>query len=120
MIYVLLHGVGASYWLATFLGNSFGACVSYFLNRIYTFKSSASIRGSAIKFGVVILLCYFIAYFLGIRFAVFVLQPLVSLPPNLIKDVAILVGTGLYTLLNYAGQRWFVFSGENLRMERRE
>ena len=39
VMYLLLHLAGLSYWTSTFLGNSVGAVVSFFLNRSFTFRS---------------------------------------------------------------------------------
>ncbi|WP_256942646.1 GtrA family protein [Bacillus sp. OV166] len=59
------HAFGFSYWLSTFLGNTLGACVSYFLNRNFTFNTENSVTHSAFRFVIVILCCYFISFDLG-------------------------------------------------------
>ncbi|SFD43586.1 Putative flippase GtrA (transmembrane translocase of bactoprenol-linked glucose) [Bacillus sp. OV194] len=110
VIYLLLHAANVSYWLATFLGNAAGACVSYVLNRMFTFKSTSPVAGSMIRFVIVILLCYFIAYYAGIRIADWAFSAILPLPKHFAKDAAVLIGTGLYTVLNYAGQKRFVFT----------
>jgi putative flippase GtrA len=109
MMYVLLNGFGLSYWVSTFLGNMVGAGVSYFLNKKFTFKSNAPVSGSLLRFILVIGVCYFISYFLGIRLAGWILNQLFSLPNTLQKELGVLIGTGLYTILNYLGQKVFVF-----------
>ncbi|UOK56276.1 GtrA family protein [Bacillus sp. OVS6] len=43
-ILLLLNVINVSYWLSTFLGNTIGAAVSYYLNRSFTFSSQASIK----------------------------------------------------------------------------
>ncbi|MDM5339997.1 GtrA family protein [Fictibacillus enclensis] len=111
-IYLLLHGTGASYWVATFLGNAIGACVSYVLNRVFTFKSQSPVSGSIMRFIAVILACYVIAYYAAIRMAVWGIHALLPEYGQAADDAAVLIGTGLYTLLNYAGQRWLVFPPE--------
>lgn len=108
-MYLFLHAVGLSYWIATFLGNSLGACVSYFLNRNFTFRSQNSVTKSAIRFVLVILCCYFISYDLGKNVVAWVLKSNAIFNEKLTTDLAVLVGTGLYTVLNYFGQKLFVF-----------
>ena len=76
VMYLLLHALGQSYWIATFLGNSIGACVSFLLNRNFTFKSKDSVSKSAVRFIVVILGCYFISYEIGRSFVDWILKEL--------------------------------------------
>ena len=112
-MYLLLHAVGLSYWWATFFGNSIGAVVSFFLNRSFTFKSENAVSKSVLRFIVVILCCYFISYDLAKNLVVGFLKDSHFISANLKTDLAILVGTGLYTILNYLGQKLFVFSKSN-------
>ncbi|MDF2557694.1 MAG: GtrA family protein [Bacillales bacterium] len=104
-IYFMLHILSFGYWPATFIGNSIGATVSYLLNRNFTFKSDHAHFGAIFRFVIVIGLCYFIAYYLGVKFVHTFLS---GLPFE--EDIAVLIGAGSYTILNYFGQKWFVFS----------
>jgi putative flippase GtrA len=121
-IYLLLHLFGFSYWISTFIGNSIGACISYILNRNFTFKSQGSVKKSIPMFIVVILTCYFIAFNLGAKIIDYIvnLQDFISL--NFKNDLAVLFSSGLYTVLNYFGQKLLVFKNmtkkqlENERM----
>ncbi|MDP4085516.1 MAG: GtrA family protein [Bacillota bacterium] len=108
-MYLFLHLFSFSYWISTFLGNIIGACVSYFLNRTFTFKSDAAMGKSMIRFAAVILACYFISYYLGEKIAYFIFAHLSFLSEKYAQDGAVLFGTGFYTILNYLGQRLFVF-----------
>ncbi|WP_078411703.1 GtrA family protein [Priestia abyssalis] len=110
VMYMLLHAAHFSYWFSTFSGNFAGACVSYALNRSFTFRSKKSIRHTVYRFFGVIGTCYFLAYFVGIRSAFWVIEKLADLPVIYVEDLAILFGTALYTVLNYIGQKQFVFS----------
>jgi len=109
IMYTLLHLVGLSYWMSTFLGNSIGAAVSYFLNRMFTFRSRNTHLSSVLRFVFVIGLCYFLSYFIGIRVVKWGLLLLQIDSKTAIQDLGILAGTGLYTILNYFGQKFFVF-----------
>lgn len=108
-MYLFLHLFSFSYWLSTFLGNIIGACVSYFLNRTFTFKSDVTMGKSMIRFAIVILGCYFISYYLGEKIAYFIFDQISFLSKKYASDVAVLFGTGCYTIINYFGQRLFVF-----------
>jgi putative flippase GtrA len=101
-IYFMTHILSFGYWTATFLGNSIGATVSYFLNRNFTFKSNHAHLQTIIRFVIVIGLSYFLAYYIGAKFV-----KVCKIPND--EDVAILFGSGGYTLLNYFGQKSFVF-----------
>ncbi|WP_462410854.1 GtrA family protein [Neobacillus sp. Marseille-QA0830] len=83
-----------------------GACVSFFLNKNFTFNSKNPAPTSA--------LCdnglYFISYDVGKNMVVWALKNNHSLPSNIKTDLSVLIGTGLYKLLNYLGQKIFVFS----------
>lgn len=108
-MYLFLHGFSFSYWASTFLGNIIGACVSYVLNRIFTFKSNADVGKSMLRFTIVILVCYFISYYLGEKLALYLFSQFTFLGTKYAQDAAVLFGTGIYTITNYLGQRLFVF-----------
>lgn len=110
VMYLLIHALGQSYWISTFVGNSIGACVSYILNRNFTFKSQNSVSKSAVRFVVVILCCYFISYDIGRSLVEGMLKNTHFLRANVKTDLSVLIGTCLYTLINYFGQKLFVFS----------
>lgn len=101
-IFLLLHAVGLSYWLSTFLGNAIGATVSYVLNRQFTFSSKVSAGRSIPLFVVVILGSYFLAFSISKMAADWVLTEYTN-------GFAVLLGTVLYTIMNYLGQKYIVF-----------
>ncbi|WP_026575255.1 GtrA family protein [Bacillus sp. UNC438CL73TsuS30] len=117
VMYLLLHAFHLSYWISTFIGNSIGAIVSFFLNRSFTFKSRNAVSKTAIRFIVVILCCYFISYDLGKNLVSAILHSNHFFTEKIRTDLAVLVGTGLYTVLNYLGQKLFVFSKRDVLVE---
>lgn len=110
VIYLLLHLVGMSYWMSTFLGNSVGAMMSYYLNRRFTFRSKNAVSKSLILFIIVTLLCYVVSYSIGMNLVEWMLGTSNILKSGTKTDLAVLISTGLYTVLNYLGQKWLVFS----------
>ena len=102
----LLEGLG--YWPSTAIAYVAGAVLSFFLNRSFTFKSKAAFWPSVLKFAVNVAVCYLIAYSIA--------QPLVTLVLSRTALAAIwqeriakVFGMGLYTVINYFGQRFFAF-----------
>lgn len=109
VIYLLLNVFDLSYWISTFIGNSIGAIVSYLLNKSFTFNSNAGHLHSVVKFILVIVACYFISYWSSLFFTTIALSNVGYNHASLEHNIAILVGTGLYTFLNYLGQKYIVF-----------
>ncbi len=106
LLMFLLEGLG--YWPSTAIAYAAGAALSFFLNRSFTFHSEEDFWRSAGKFIVNVAVCYAVAYAVA--------QPLVSwllgstaIPPVWQERIAKVAGMGLYTLLNYFGQRFFAF-----------
>ncbi|TCP24837.1 putative flippase GtrA [Scopulibacillus darangshiensis] len=110
LMYILYHGTGFSYWTSTFTGNAIGACVSFYLNKMFTFQSKDPIGKNFFRFATVIVCCYGLSYGLGKSLAFFILSEGRLIQASYASDLAILLGTVLYTLTNYFGQKYFVFS----------
>ncbi|WP_066304238.1 GtrA family protein [Bacillus sp. FJAT-29814] len=109
VMFLFYHLFGFSYWMATFLGNTVGASVSYYLNRSFTFKSKATVSKSLVRFAGVILFCYFVSFYIGKQAVDLVLNQTHIFSATMSTDLAILGSTCLYTLLNYALQKFIVF-----------
>ena len=107
LMFLLYDGFQMSYWPSTAIAYAAGAAVSFFLNFRFTFKSDANPVLSALRFAVNVAVCYVLAYSLA--------QPLVNsifagiLTPEWSERVAMAAGMGIYTILNYLGQRFFAF-----------
>lgn len=101
-IYLLLHLFGLAYWPATFFGNAIGAACSYTLNKRFTFRASVPFGRSVWKFALVTLVCYLLSYWLGELLTV-------TLPAERAENVAVVLGSAFYTVLNYLGHRYFTF-----------
>ncbi|MCM3585989.1 GtrA family protein [Mesobacillus maritimus] len=105
----LLNWFGWSYWGATFTGNSIGAIVSYFLNRSFTFHSSVHPLEGIPKFIIVILVCYVLAFSVSEAISLIIPFPFSAVGFISRDEIAVIVGSGLYTFSNYLGQKVFVF-----------
>ncbi|GIN40504.1 MULTISPECIES: GtrA family protein [Heyndrickxia] len=109
IMFTLLNGFHQPYWLSTFIGNGTGACVSYFLNRVFTFQSRVELNKSVILFIVTILVCYYLSYSLSHLIVYNLLSTLIKGFYLSDEEQAILIGTGFYTIMNYLGQKYIVF-----------
>ena len=101
-----LEGLG--YWPSTAIAYVAGAVMSFFLNRHFTFHSEETALRSAVKFALNVAVCYLLAY--GVAQPVMELLPRPDVVPIIWWErLTKLVGMGLYTVLNYFGQRFFAF-----------
>ena len=103
LLYNLLH---CSYWISSASNYVVGSIVSYFLNKYFTFQNKKKDWKIVVRFIINISICYLLAY--GIA------KPLVrALLSNATQTIqengAMVVGMGLFVILNYIGQRFFAF-----------
>ena len=112
-----LHKWGqAGYWLSTIGNYTVGSMVSFFLNKHFTFKNKEKGRGVVIRFVVNIAVCMVLAYGIAQR-AVEAALAGSFLSEQMQGNLSMLVGMGLFVLLNYFGQRFFAFRSRNGRNE---
>jgi putative flippase GtrA len=107
-MFELLH---YGYWISSAIAFTICSVISFILNRKYTFKNKDAVWLTAIKFALVIAVCYFIAYWVAqpITEEVFTIIG-VELNQADIQRIALLVGQIVFTGMNYLGQRFFAFS----------
>jgi putative flippase GtrA len=106
LMFLLKIGLNWPYWMATFIGNSAGAAVSFLLNRRYTFNSTVPVGKGLLKFTAVILICYLVSYSAS-KWIATLAVPIQTIIAT--DNLAIIIGTGMYTIMNYFGQKMFVF-----------
>ena len=100
------------YWPSTAIAYVAGAVLSFFLNRSFTFKSKAAFWPSVLRFAVNVAVCYLIAYSIAQPLVTWVLAR-TTLSLIWQERVAKLFGMGLYTVINYFGQRFFAFRNKS-------
>lgn len=112
--YSFLNLLNLGYWFSTSLAYVICSVISFFLNKKYSFKNEDNLLKTAVKFSLVIAVCYVIAYSVAQPFAGWIIKAL-NLPiSNMLSDnVALLIGQVIFTLLNYSGQRFFAFKNDN-------
>lgn len=113
-LYNLLH---CGYWLSSAANYVVGSAVSYVLNKHFTFRSRERSPRELGRFVLNILVCYLLAYGIAKPAANALLA---GFSLRVRENGAMLCGTGLFTLLNYFGQRFFVFrAGEDTAAQTR-
>ncbi|MBR6573668.1 MAG: GtrA family protein [Clostridia bacterium] len=95
-----------SYWISSASNYVFGSILSYFLNKLFTFKNKANAKETLPRFVINISLCYLLAYGLAKPLAMRLLS---GMTVTVQENVAMLVGMCLFVGFNYLGQRFFVF-----------
>ena len=98
------------YWPSSALAFLIASISSFYFNRRYSFHSKGAVGRDAVRFTINIAACYLIAYGAA--------QPLMDwIIPHLgwgwlvrwQGQVTLICGNGLFTCLNYFGQRCFAF-----------
>ena len=105
---VLYNVFGCSYWVSSFCDYFFGSILSYFLNKHFTFHYQGTDWRSIVKFALNIIVCYLIAYSLALPLTRTALESL-QLSKPVVENVAMLVGTVLFMVINYLGQKFYAF-----------
>lgn len=105
-MFLLYNLANCSYWVSSAANYVVGSIVSFFLNKYFTFQNHERSWRQVVKFIVNVAVCYFIAYGAAKPVVIWLLS---GRPVKLQENVAMFVGMGLYTVLNYFGQRFFAF-----------
>ncbi len=106
VIMFALEGLG--YWPSTAIAYVAGAVMSFFLNRKFTFQSEAEVGKSALRFALNVAVCYILAYAIAQPLGGMILGAM-GVKGVWLERLIKLGGMGLYTVLNYFGQRFFAF-----------
>ncbi len=107
---VLYNIVHLSYWVSSAISYFIGSVFSYFANSKVTFKVENKDKWLPLRFAINIIVCYLIAYSVA--------QPLVRMVLSgystvVIDNVAIILATGMFIVMNFFGQKFFVFRTKN-------
>ncbi|WP_225223703.1 GtrA family protein [Solibacillus merdavium] len=106
IMFVAYNLFGMGYWISTFLNYFIGSIISYILNKYYTSKSKNRNFTEVIKFIINIIVCYLIAYTVAKNILEFILN---SLSSKFIDNISMIFGMIIFVILNYFGQKYFVF-----------
>ncbi|MBR6043843.1 MAG: GtrA family protein [Paludibacteraceae bacterium] len=107
-MFILFNLCGWTYWTASAANYIVGGICSFFLNKVITFKDNGKATKQIIPFILNLLICYFIAYYFSKDIIFALLNDRISI--KIKENIAMLVGMGVYTILNFLGQHFFIFN----------
>ena len=96
------------YWLSSAISYIIASIISYFLNKHFTFKSTVRNLYGIIRFSILIGICYILSYSIAKPLTFFILKSF-NLPINIVEQIAMIIGMVIFSLLNYVGQKLWVF-----------
>ena len=98
------------YWGSTALLFALTSIISFILNRTYSFHSKAPLLQSAVRFAIIIAVCYLISFGISSVFVPWFVQNYVQgLAKETVTRIAMIVAQVLFTAMNYLGQRLWAF-----------
>lgn len=96
------------YWLSSAMDYIIGSIFSYFANKHFTFKSEKKSAGEIVRFAINIVVCYFAAYSIAKPVVVSALEK-TGWSVSVMEQISMLFGMCIFVVLNYFGQKYFVF-----------
>lgn len=96
------------YWISSAMDYIIGSIFSYFANKYFTFKSEKKSVSEVIRFVINIVVCYFISYSVAKPIVEIVLRDM-KLSVSILEQLSMFFGMGIFIVLNYFGQKFFVF-----------
>lgn len=111
VMFVAYNVFHLSYWISSAANYILGSILSYFLNKYFTFQNKSKSIKTVLKFILNISVCYLVAYGIAKPVVAMVLD---GASKNIQENGAMLVGMGLFVMLNYCGQRFFAFRDGNV------
>lgn len=111
---VLYNLINMNYWLSSGISYIIGSIFSYHANAKLTFKVEERDIGLPWRFAINIAVCYFIAFKAAQSLVEYLLS---SQPEKVVGNVAMIVGMGLFVIMNFFGQKLFVFRKKSIKKE---
>ena len=106
IMFTLYNVFHFSFWVSSASNYFFSSILSFFLNKYFTFKNQDHSFKMVIKFALNIAVCYLIAYGIAKPLAAEIFS---GYSVTVRDNIAMVVGLGLFAVMNYFGQRFFVF-----------
>ena len=114
VMFFLYNVAGCGYWFSSVMNYVVGSVVSFFLNKYFTFQTAKRSGTELLRFILNITVCYAVAYGAARPLAKFLLS---GAGEKVRDNVGMLFGMGLFVILNYLGQRLFVFRPDGAEEE---
>ena len=111
--FALFNWAHFGYWGSSAAAFAICSVSSFYFNKKYSFQNTDKVWIAALRFALVIAVCYVLAYYVAQPLTGWLLQLTGwSLKAELTDQVAMLVGQVIFTLLNYTGQKFFAFKNK--------
>ena len=107
VMFLCYNVLRCSYWVSSAMNYIVGSIVSYYLNKYFTFQNKQRSWKIIVKFILNISICYLVAYGIAKPAMAHILS---GQSVRIQENSALLVGMCLFVVLNYIGQRFFVFT----------
>lgn len=108
LMFLFYHLAHLGYWGSSAISYILASIFSFFMNKYFTFQKKSALLKTAFLFACNIAVCYFIAYLIAKPLTIVVLSG-TSLADSTVEQIAMVFGMGLFTILNYFGQRFVAF-----------
>ncbi len=119
---VLYNFIHMNYWISTGISYFIGSVFSYHANSKLTFKVENKDKWLPWRFAVNIIVCYLVAfsvarpsvkYILSLQSIASIVNHIAEIlgvePAVIVDNIAMVFGMGLFIILNFFGQKFFVF-----------
>lgn len=106
VLYNLIH---MNYWLSSGISYFIGSVFSYHANWKLTFKVENRDKWLPWRFAVNIIVCYLIAFSVAQPVVTKILSSGQGVSKALIDNIAMILGMCLFIVMNFFGQKFFVF-----------
>ncbi len=106
VLYNLIH---MNYWLSSGISYFIGSVFSYHANGKLTFKVENRDKWLPWRFAVNIIVCYLIAFSVAQPVVTKILSSGQGVSKALIDNIAMILGMCLFIVMNFFGQKFFVF-----------
>lgn len=114
LMFLLYDVLRLGYWGSSAVSYVVGALFSFAANRRFTFRSKDDPVHSFLRFILLVAVCYLCAYGCAKPLIAVILGGMGSALPTAVEEkIAMLGGMVLYTVMNFCGQRLFVFQKED-------
>ena len=96
------------YWISSAMDYIIGSIFSYFANKYFTFQSNKKSGTEVVRFVINIVVCYVLAYSIAKPVIEMLLKD-ISLSVSILEQLSMIFGMCIFIVLNYFGQKFFVF-----------
>ena len=108
VMFIAYNLFGLGYWISSALNYVIGSIFSYFANKYFTFQSNKKSKTEVVRFVINIVVCYILAYSIAKPMMQMLLKD-INLSVSLLEQISMIFGMCIFVVLNYFGQKFFVF-----------